>query len=726
MPSTDTFQPLDSEGNKITSGTALPDPFDGRDFLYRSRLQPLPSRIGVDDIPGGPYILHQGMQSCTGHAVAAMINTVLVRNARAANDGAGRQAASGSAELRVSAPMLYYLARRYDEFDGEDDVGSSLRGALKGWSHHGVATERAWPAETIVRDLTDPEFTRHCAERPLGTYYRVSPRNLDDLQSAISELHAVVVTAVIDESWREPHADSDSPSCVITGGGAPFGLHSFAIIGYDHRGFIVQNSWGAEWGDDGLAILPYSLWIQCASDAWVARPGVPFTPQARDSRRLLAAVALDRANAPQVAGRDAVDTPSAAAPIDRFVVNSGRYGQLSHTGDLVTTVWDVANIFGHMRSQHDAWKQAGNTQKRHLVLYAHGAMNGEKAGELLATSQYRWWLENNIYPVNLLWESGITDALWDVIARVHGEQPSGGLLDLLDMREHLDRAFELIGKHLGRAGWSAMKQRAWAASGTVAVGSSGNPFGHFDWDLLARADAHAAAHAYEIEQANLPAGWLVVDALRKYIAGRREEFAVHLVGHSAGSILHAGLLQTLGAAGIPVETVSLLAPAITVGAFENEVVPLLVDVREAAVFVLPDNLERDDHAGPYGKSPLYLLARSLEAGSRPEDKPEVRILGLEKFATAMAPIPNVTVSVSGAGSAASAFRCDARKHGDFDNDPSTLFSVASMMLRAEAGKVVVPYTPNVSVPRQPSGSDATVDQVGDLRPNPLRGPLSAV
>ncbi|MGQ0715980.1 MAG: hypothetical protein ACT4NP_01475 [Pseudonocardiales bacterium] len=45
----------------------------------------------------------------------------------------------------VSPYMLYRLAGRYDEFEGESDVGSSLRGAFKGWFNHGVLLEADWP-----------------------------------------------------------------------------------------------------------------------------------------------------------------------------------------------------------------------------------------------------------------------------------------------------------------------------------------------------------------------------------------------------------------------------------------------------------------------------------------------------------------------------------------------------------------------------------------------------
>ena len=49
--------------------------------------------------------------------MAAMVNAIL---------------ASQSDDTHVSPYMLYALARRYDEFEGEADAGSSLRGRLEG------------------------------------------------------------------------------------------------------------------------------------------------------------------------------------------------------------------------------------------------------------------------------------------------------------------------------------------------------------------------------------------------------------------------------------------------------------------------------------------------------------------------------------------------------------------------------------------------------------------
>ena len=56
------------------------------------------------------------------------------------------------------------------------------------------------------------------------------------------------------------------------------GGHAFAIIGYDQRGFWVQNSWGRGWGLGGRALWTYEDWQQNITDAWVLRLALS-TPQ---------------------------------------------------------------------------------------------------------------------------------------------------------------------------------------------------------------------------------------------------------------------------------------------------------------------------------------------------------------------------------------------------------------------------------------------------------------
>ena len=38
---------------------------------------------------------------------------------------------------------------------------------------------------------------------------------------------------------------------------SPEGWHSVTIVGWDAKGFIIRNSWGESWGDDGYGVVPY-------------------------------------------------------------------------------------------------------------------------------------------------------------------------------------------------------------------------------------------------------------------------------------------------------------------------------------------------------------------------------------------------------------------------------------------------------------------------------------
>jgi C1A family cysteine protease len=60
---------------------------------------------------------------------------------------------------------------------------------------------------------------------------------------------------------------------------ANIGYHSVAIVGYERDGsapgggwFIVRNSWGTDWGDEGYCKVSYKTTADYASSSWVATP----------------------------------------------------------------------------------------------------------------------------------------------------------------------------------------------------------------------------------------------------------------------------------------------------------------------------------------------------------------------------------------------------------------------------------------------------------------------
>ena len=138
---------------------ARPDRLDLRDLPYRPPLRSLPPHF-PDEKSVRQYlssyveeglILNQGAEgACTGFGLACVVNYLLwVRHLH-----------SGSKARfdRVSPRMFYEMAKRYDEWPGQDYEGSSCRGALKGWHKHGVCGDMLWPYPLTPDDK--PIFTR--------------------------------------------------------------------------------------------------------------------------------------------------------------------------------------------------------------------------------------------------------------------------------------------------------------------------------------------------------------------------------------------------------------------------------------------------------------------------------------------------------------------------------------------------------------------------------------
>jgi hypothetical protein len=108
---------------------ARKDTPDIRDRKYQPALIQLKPTI---DNRKGANILDQGKEgACTGFGLAAAINLL---NSKKRN-----------VKFIASPRMLYEMAKKHDEWPGEDYNGSSCRGAIRGWKNMGVCSEKDWP-----------------------------------------------------------------------------------------------------------------------------------------------------------------------------------------------------------------------------------------------------------------------------------------------------------------------------------------------------------------------------------------------------------------------------------------------------------------------------------------------------------------------------------------------------------------------------------------------------
>ena len=174
---------------------------------------------------------------------------------------------------------------------------------------------------------------------------------------------------------------------------------------------------------------------------------------------------------------------------------------------------------------------------------------------------------------------------------------------------------------------------------------------------------------------------MLAAALRSYMAANSGAIELHIAGHSAGSIYHSHFVPRLFEGDDKVESVksvTFLAPAVRVDTFEATLLPLAETgrIENLSIFTMNEDQEkRDNTAGVYRKSLLYLVSRAFEA------EKDAEILGLEEHlrrsGRTMAYLGDTSERlVLGPVARGRRSSTQATSHGDFDNDEETMMSLA--------------------------------------------------
>jgi len=603
---------------------AMPDTLDFRDVMYVPALMEVPAASDIKAFRKlGLPVLDQGAEgACTGYGLATVANYLL--------GGRGKRLPADE----VSAWMLYTMAKRYDEWPGEDYSGSSARGAVKGWHKHGVCAKRIWEDAGAATDINDV-IAADAIDRPLGAYFRVNHKDLVGMHAALTEVGVLYATSQVHAGWSnvKPGDEDIQYSDELIGG------HAFAIVGYDRKGFWIQNSWGPDWGSGGLIRLSYSDWLINGSDVWVTSLGAP--------------IELDReiASAAMRSGAPKSYEGYVYAALRPHIITSKNDGELDSKGAFGLTPEGLRNIIcDQMPKRMEGWK------KKRLLLYAHGGLVPQSSAIQHAANNREAALNAEVYPISFIWRSDAWSTIRNILHDAFSQRRDEGLLDKAKdfMLDRLDDTLEPVACALGgKAMWAEMKENA----------------------LLASRGRKGAAK-------------LAVDLIVQLVAeGTVDE--VHLVGHSAGSIFLAPVAKKLTDAGVPVTSLSLWAPACTMELFDDVYRPLIDSgqIKSFDLYTLDDATERDDHcANIYHKSLLYLVSGAFEKHARIPllRKNGTALLGLERDAEDDIPAAFWERKSRQWHIAPAAEGSDARHHGDFDNDPATLRTTLARITRGAA------------------------------------------
>jgi hypothetical protein len=584
-------------------------------------------------------VLDQGRtNACTGFALATVVNFLFRRH---------RDARAPE----MSPFMLYSMARRYDEFPDppkarietkprpQEDTGSSLRGAMKGWYKHGVCRLDLWSGPDMPPAALRPEddWWLDAARRPLGAYYRVDTRSVTDMHVALHDVGVLYASVVCHSGWlkgsragqgkkiwRIPRAEVQPED----------GGHAFAIVGYTTDGFIVQNSWGTTWGTRGRAILTYEDWTDNAMDCWVAQLGV-----ATDQHLEIARSPSLRVERGKV--KIASDSTLRDREISPFIIDMENNGRLSDSGIFRTKPGDVeALVSFHIGEARKKWGLTA-AEPTDVAIYAHGGLTGE---DTAAETAARWipaLYEARIFPIFLMWETDLWSTLKNRLQDlVTGQpRPTAGVVDQL--KRFWNQRLERLLAPAGSAIWGEMKQNADAITGSENSGG------------------------LVLYESGMKSPWFTKTPVR-----------AHMIGHSAGSIVHCYAVDRLAELGWKFESVNFMAGAVTLDLFKKSLLPRIANktVKQFRAFHLSDSAEQQDPTCKpvlgYGRSLLYLVSESFEGGVR------TPLVGMEKYfneAVLSLELPNVKAWMAPSPATGST------THGGFDDDSATMSSVIALI-----------------------------------------------
>lgn len=192
--------------------------------------------------------------SCVGHAITSAYEVMLKRQ-------------YPDQFVELSRLFVYYNARLLEESINED-VGATLRKALKSTERYGICSETLWPYD-IAKFTVEP--TEQCYEDGLTRTIK-NYRALAHTEDAIKVLNAdtpVIIGCSIYDSFYD--VDVSNPIVPMPNSYDNYsGEHAICVLGYDleKRLFLIKNSFGTNWGYQGYAWMPFRYAKDYVFERW--------------------------------------------------------------------------------------------------------------------------------------------------------------------------------------------------------------------------------------------------------------------------------------------------------------------------------------------------------------------------------------------------------------------------------------------------------------------------
>jgi C1A family cysteine protease len=197
--------------------------------------------------------------SCTANAIVSMLEWLENKN-RETNF------------VRLSRLFVYFNERNM-EGTTTSDAGAFIHDGIGSISQLGICEESVWPYnESMFAVKPNQQAYTEALTRRYHSYSRVESK--EGMLACLAEGYPFVFGVQVSES----EFCGDLPGGLvkmITGNETDLGGHAMCCVGYDldKNHFIVRNSWGPDWGDNGYCYFPieYLTDPEFSDDFWTVR-----------------------------------------------------------------------------------------------------------------------------------------------------------------------------------------------------------------------------------------------------------------------------------------------------------------------------------------------------------------------------------------------------------------------------------------------------------------------
>lgn len=213
--------------------TARKSPQDSRDYVADKMLVPITTfPTDLDLRPNLQPIRNQGSQGTCAAQTAACCKEWQERKDIGLNE--------------YFSPQFIYNHRI-----NKTTEGMYGRDVMRILNKTGAAREKDFPYGTMIMDKNIPQDIKEKAGNfKIKSYAQI--HNMNTLKTSLHQNGPCYISLPCynygPRFWKQNNNDNS------------LGGHAVTVVGYNKDGFILRNSWGKNWGDDGYCIYYYEDW----------------------------------------------------------------------------------------------------------------------------------------------------------------------------------------------------------------------------------------------------------------------------------------------------------------------------------------------------------------------------------------------------------------------------------------------------------------------------------